>query len=291
MHSTVKNKFLIAVSGGPDSLFLLFKYLKYQPVVAFVNYNQREDSWYDEKLVTDFCQKHKLILETKTLKKSDFKGGNFQDWARTVRYEFFREIYKKYSCTSLLIAHHLDDFLETAILQTNSNRKVRFYGIKSQTKLYGMNIYRPFLYKYFKSTILKKCKKNNITFQTDYTNGTDKYTRNAVRLKNNKLSEFNKYLKILKFRLKNLLLSIKNRKLEKDYTKWQASDFEQNILKTLKNQELLVSKYIFEHFNNINLPSSKQKQIVKFILSNNRTAKYLLKNEVYLFKNKGKLIN
>jgi len=44
-----------------------------------------------------------------------------------------------------MTGHHRDDFLETAIMQQESNRVPEFFGIKRKREIDGMNIVRPFI--------------------------------------------------------------------------------------------------------------------------------------------------
>ncbi len=104
---------LLAVSGGPDSMALLNDYKKSKVVVAHINYKKRADSDIDQKIVEDFCAKYEIPCEVLVVTKECV--GNFQKWARDIRYEYFKKIYQKYDCKKLLVAHHLDDFIETAI--------------------------------------------------------------------------------------------------------------------------------------------------------------------------------
>ncbi|MCU9937407.1 7-cyano-7-deazaguanine synthase [Mycoplasmopsis felis] len=62
-------KYLIAVSGGPDSMFLLDKYKNKNIIVARVNYNQRKDSHIDTNIVKEYCKKNNIPLEIMELKK------------------------------------------------------------------------------------------------------------------------------------------------------------------------------------------------------------------------------
>ncbi|TNK96322.1 tRNA lysidine(34) synthetase TilS, partial [Mycoplasmopsis pullorum] len=102
---------LLAISGGPDSIFLLNKYINHNNiVVAHVNYNQRFNSDIDQKIVEEMCKKHNIPYEILSLKKDDYQGGNFQNWAREQRYNFFKQVYDKYQCNVLFVAHHIDDF-------------------------------------------------------------------------------------------------------------------------------------------------------------------------------------
>ncbi|WP_435129495.1 tRNA lysidine(34) synthetase TilS [Mycoplasma sp. 6243] len=283
-------KILLAVSGGPDSMYMLNKYKHLDVVVAYINYNQREDSYLDEQIVTDFCNKNKIKLEKLVLNKSDYISGNFQDWAREKRFIFFKEIYYKYNRNILYIAHNLDDYLETAQMQLASNRTFSLLGIRKKSYLFNMNIYRPFLFRYFKDTILKKCKKYNIPFHIDYTNNQNKYLRNIQRNKNKLLSKFQKILILINIYLKNRKIHKNNQITEKEYKIWLESNFAQEIFRFFLNKQELIYKFIHLNFDNIELSSKKIQAIEKFILSNNRTSEFKLNDKNKLRKKKGKII-
>jgi tRNA(Ile)-lysidine synthase len=68
--------YLLAVSGGPDSMVLLFKHRKKKIVVAHVNYNKRVDSIKDQEIVEAFCLKHNIPLEIININEKPKK--NFQ---------------------------------------------------------------------------------------------------------------------------------------------------------------------------------------------------------------------
>ncbi|WP_426461280.1 tRNA lysidine(34) synthetase TilS [Mycoplasma hafezii] len=282
---------LLGVSGGPDSMYMLSKFNDYPNVnVAFVNYNQREDSKNDEKIVSDFCSQNNINLFKLCLNKEDYQKGNFQDWARQKRYEFFEEVSNKIGAEYLLLAHHLDDFLETAIMQKRSQRITSFYGIKKINKVNNLIIYRPFVNKYFKNTILRKCKKEGIPFYCDYTNELPKYTRNKIRIYFKKKTKLHKLIYIWYFKLKNLGLKNLQKKVDIEFKVWEQSGFSQELFKQMQYQKECVYKLVHSYFDDVELNSRKIVSIIQFITSTNRTSKYLLKNDVFLIKKQGKLI-
>lgn len=284
-------KTLIAVSGGPDSMFLLNKYKnKKNILVATVNYNQREDSELDFKIVKVFCQKYNIPLFCLELKKSDYLKGNFQNWAREQRYTFLKKIYKENNCNVLLTGHNLDDFLETAIFQKNTKRKVEYYGIKKISNYKNMVIKRPLLFKYFKNTILKKVIKQRIPFNIDYTNEIPKYTRNKIRLENNVKWKSKKIFILSYFIFQNQKLKFKNYKINKEYKIWEKHDFSQDIFIKLKNKKSLVYKFVNSNYDKIKISNNKIDSIINFIMAQKRTNSYKLNNEFFLKKEKGNLI-
>ncbi|MCU9932649.1 tRNA lysidine(34) synthetase TilS [Mycoplasmopsis cynos] len=210
--------------------------------------------------------------------------------SREKRYSFFTKVYKKYNCEKLLIAHNMDDFLETAIFNYKTKRNTKFYGIKKRNNLFGMNIYRPLLFSYFKKTITKKCLNKGIPFHFDYTNNEPKYSRNEIRIENNKKSKFWKIYLFIYFNFLNFLNCFNLYIINKNYKKWELFNFSQDEFEFLKKKENLIYLFINNNYDDIRLSKNKINSIQDFILSKNRTQKYKLSNNKYLFKKRGCLV-
>ncbi|EIE41128.1 tRNA lysidine(34) synthetase TilS [Mycoplasmopsis canis] len=286
----MNKKILLAVSGGPDSMYLLNKYRKKNIVVATVNYNQRFDSHIDYEIVKNFCITYKIDFEGLNLKKDDYKKGNFQNWARERRYKFFKEVYLKYNCDKLFIAHNIDDFLETAIFQKQSKRFSKYYGIKKHNILFDMNIERPLLFRFFKKTIIKKNLSKGIPFHKDYTNEEPKYSRNKIRIHNNEKPKILKIYMMIYFFVLNFILKLRFHKVDKNYKKWKENNFSQDTFQFLTKKEELVYELINNNFKNVKLSKDKIKNIIKFIESSKRSNKYKLSENCYLTKKRGYLL-
>ncbi len=96
---------------------------------------------------------------------------------RRVRYEYFADVMEKYGYTLLATAHHLDDKIETVVMNILRGCGLRgFAGIEYKNG----NIIRPLL-DIRKSEILDFLNENGIEFCTDETNTDVSYTRNRIR--------------------------------------------------------------------------------------------------------------
>ena len=90
-------KIFLACSGGVDSMTLLsiFHSLDFNLEVLHVNYNLRgKDSISDKELVEKTCQKLTIpfhLLNIHLQEQLDEFGGNLQEVARNIRYDFFEE--------------------------------------------------------------------------------------------------------------------------------------------------------------------------------------------------------
>ena len=185
----IKNKYLIAVSGGADSMALLDVLRKenYNLVVAHVNYKSRPTSDRDEEIVKSYCLKHNIDCyvdyPVKEVKE------NFEKWARNARYKFFKELYDRLSIDCLLLAHHRDDVIETYLMKKERKSVGYFKTLPKENESFGMNLVRPF-YEQSKEELRKYCLENGVLFGDDETNFEPIYARNKLRIeKLSKLSE------------------------------------------------------------------------------------------------------
>lgn len=187
-------KLLVGVSGGPDSMMLLDKLVKegYEVVVAHLNYQMRPTAFRDEEIVKDYCTLHNIVLERCY---PGLPKGNFQRVAREARYRFFAAMVKKHDCEAVAVAHHLNDLIETYILQCERQSYVKQYGLASEVIIQGVKVIRPLL-AYEKSELLDYCDKNSIAYGLDETNYSDKYRRNIIRQDCTK-KELEKCLKLI----------------------------------------------------------------------------------------------
>ncbi|MBT1390325.1 tRNA lysidine(34) synthetase TilS [Mycoplasma bovis] len=283
---------LLGVSGGPDSMYLLdLLYSKRKDiVVATVNYNVRENSSYDVEVVRKYCQEKEIIFEHLEIDKNACFKGNFEQWARNIRFDFFKKLYEKYNCEALYLAHQKDDFIESYFMQKESNRKPDFFGIKAQNEIFGMNVLRPLVNTVFKSEILEYLHKNKIDYAYDYTNDLTIYTRNKIRNRLKNLSNREKSKIIDEINKLNQNLQMTENEVLSEYDEWKNTNFSQDTFAKLKNKDRLVYKLIYEKFSNISLSKGKINSVVEFILSKNRTSNYLLKNDVFMQKKHGKLV-
>ncbi len=273
-------------------MFLAYQYRHDKNVIlAYVNYNIRDDTYIDQQIVENFAKKYHLKLEKLILDKNiEYTNNNFENWARDIRYNFFKKLYIKYQCNQLLIAHHKDDFLETCIMQKEKNKEKLFFGIKEKIHLNKMNIFRPLLFKYWKQEIYDLVQKYKIDYHDDYTNFESNYKRNFIR--NNIL---NKYSLTEKEKLLNEFLDynksqskiIKN--IKKEYKEWFLTGFDLSFFSNLKYQQEIIKLFINKNLKNINLNKNIINNIINFLLSKKNNKEFLLSNNNFIFKKNNKV--
>lgn len=170
---------VIGVSGGPDSMALLDKERRAgkEIVVCHVNYHRRSTAGRDEKIVESYCRRYGIPFR---LLSPQGGQGNFQAWARQVRYDFFIRTARDAGAGRILTAHQQDDVLETYLMQRERGMLCEEYGIKGQVVMDGILVVRPLL-GFSKRQLEDYCVANGIPFGVDESNLADDYRRNYVR--------------------------------------------------------------------------------------------------------------
>ena len=184
----VKNdKLLIALSGGPDSVFLFHLLIKYKKKfrielgVVHINHKLRGiEANNDEKFCKDLCAKFStpiFIIRKNVKALSKREKISVEEAGRKVRYSEFAKIAKNSNYTKIATAHTSDDNAETVFLNL-----IKGTGIKG---LAGIpykrgNIIRPVLI-LTKAEILRYLNDNKQPFRTDASNLQSDYNRNYIR--------------------------------------------------------------------------------------------------------------
>ncbi|MBC8882719.1 tRNA lysidine(34) synthetase TilS [Flavobacterium piscinae] len=178
-----KAKILIAVSGGLDSMVLLdlISKMNVEFAVAHCNFQLRGDeSNEDEHFVQSYCTSNSIkgfFQKFDTKQFAEDEKLSFQVVARKLRYEWFYELLATENFDFVLTAHHLDDQLETFLINLSRGTGLEgLCGIPSQND----KIIRPLLH-FSRAEIETFAKENNLKWREDSSNASDKYVRNKIR--------------------------------------------------------------------------------------------------------------
>lgn len=183
---------MVACSGGPDSLAMLHILYELEQElqqngisfcfsVAHVNHMLREEAKEEEQFVKTFCQNLgiKFFSESIDVKQiAHNRKIGLEEAGRNVRYEFFDEIAQKTGANKIAIAHHLNDKIETIIM--NLLRGTGISGLKGIEPIKSEKYIRP-LIECKKTEIISYCEQNNLHPRIDKTNFDNAYTRNKIR--------------------------------------------------------------------------------------------------------------
>lgn len=212
---------IIAFSGGPDSVFTveIFRnfFKDYKIYLYHLNHMIRDDAIHDENFVKKYAEESgmELVLNRCDIPKfSKEHSIGLEEAGRIVRYNDLDELSKKFGVNTIITGHHLNDDIETFIL--NFKRGSGLNGYSSIKKREGKFL-RPLL-GVTKREILDYLNDRKIEFCIDRTNFIDDTNRNKIRLnvmpELEKLDEklyddFGRFLNSMKaeMSLKNLLIS------------------------------------------------------------------------------------
>ena len=147
----IKDKFAVAVSGGPDSLALVFLTtvfsIKYNLKAKFliVDHKLRKESTYEAKRVKRVLGKFgiKIDLLTWNGKKPI---SNIQAAARKIRYNLLISKCKNLKISNLVIGHHVDDLFENFFIRMMRGSGLKgLTSLEKKTTINSINILRPLL--------------------------------------------------------------------------------------------------------------------------------------------------
>jgi len=239
----IKKNFIVAVSGGPDSLALSFLAkiysikksvnIKYFIVDHKLRKNSTLEAKYVKKKLTNFSIKLN-ILTWKGIKPKK----NIQSIAREKRYKLLADIAKRYKINNILLGHHLDDLFENFFI-----RILRGSGLKGlisfdrETHKNQVNLIRPLI----------KIDKEDLIYITNYIFGT--YIKDPSNENDNfkrvKVRNFLKQLSLEGLDRKKFFLTIKNLKFANENIQFYIKkNFEDNVT-TLNKKNIFILKENF----------------------------------------------
>lgn len=171
--------YVVAVSGGVDSVALLDlmvannKNNQWQLVIAHFDHGIRVDSIKDLEFVHGLAAKYQLPFEAAQVELGQDAS---EAAARQARYHFLEIIKAKHKAAGIVTAHHLDDKLETALL--NLERGTGRQGLTPFRR--NRAIVRP-LRNVYKQELVAYAKAQALEWMNDSTNYDLRYRRNYVR--------------------------------------------------------------------------------------------------------------
>ena len=181
---THDDKILLTVSGGVDSMVMmaLTAAAGYRFGVAHCNFQLRgTESDEDELLVEREAKRYGVEFFNRrfdTTAEMERTGESMEMAARRLRYAWFKELCDEFGYTTIVIAHHSNDSIETFFI--NMLRGTGLRGLTGITTQVG-RVVRPMMFATRKD-IHDYAIAHHVPFREDSSNRTTKYLRNKVRL-------------------------------------------------------------------------------------------------------------
>ena len=288
----IKEKSIVCCSGGIDSVVLVNLMLSISKnfVVAHCNFNLRGDeSNEDQEFVRKLCDKYSLEFFTKSFNTKKIKqdsNKSIQMIARDLRYDFFEELSSKLNINYILTAHHLNDSLESFIINISRGSGLDgLIGIPENNN----KIIRP-LIGFQKNKIVDYAKTNNLKWRQDSSNKNNSYLRNNIRnsiipelekLEGNFLKNFKKSISYL--RISNTLIHEKIDELKHNLLEYKENEISIKISNLEKINKEVFLYYFLRDFGFVDWDKI-------FKLTNSESGKRILSQSNILFRNKDQLI-
>lgn len=195
MNPTSKKRRTVvaAVSGGPDSVYLLWKLSSgrkgIRVIAGHVNYGTRgRDSQKDQAMVeqigntlgieTDIFSADSDNISGSRKGRNGLFSAGFENRARVARYRYLKGLSEKVGAETIALAHTADDQVETILMRVFEGAGIG--GLKGIPRVTGDGITRPIL-DVWKEDILKYLKEKKIPYRIDKSNFDTRFERNWIR--------------------------------------------------------------------------------------------------------------
>ena len=168
----------VAVSGGPDSMALLWlmaTLLPGQVWAATVDHGLRKGSDDEARMVASFCNREHIPHST--LRPAAPIKGSLQAAARAERYHLLDQWRDANALDHILTAHHADDQLETIVMRLN-----RSSGVSGLAAIRSRNgiVLRPLLH-WRRADLVGLVLENDLPFVDDQSNSDNRFDRARLR--------------------------------------------------------------------------------------------------------------
>ena len=195
-HSTVMSSersesrylYLLAVSGGMDSMCLLDMFSKVVPssdyAVAHCNFSLRgEESDGDQALVEARAAEFGVrvfVQSFDTLKYAQERGVSIEMAARDLRYGWFSDLCAEHGFDAVVVAHNANDNAETLMLNLLRGTGLNGLHGMSEVSETSVLVFRPLL-EFTRKQIEGYVLCNRVPYRHDSSNFESDYKRNKIR--------------------------------------------------------------------------------------------------------------
>ena len=254
--------FIVAVSGGPDSLALSFLAKIYSIKKSLnikyfiVDHRLRKNSSLEAKFVKKQLKKFSINLNILSWKGKKPKN-NIQSVARDKRYKLLSSTAKKLKLKNILVGHHLDDLFENFFIRILRGSGLNgLVSLDQKTQYEKINLIRPLL-NFDKKDLIYLSEYVFGWYIKDPSNKNDKFKRVKIRnlLKQLELEGLDK---------NKFLLTIKNLKSSNETIKFYTKkNLLENITFLEKKRSVILKDAFFK--NSAEVVFRSFSEVIKFV--------------------------
>ena len=258
----IKENFIVAVSGGPDSQALsylakIYSIKKLLNVKYFiVDHKLRKNSTLEANFVKKNLKKFSINLNILTWHGTKPKN-NIQSTARKKRYNLLVNQAKKFKIKNILLGHHLDDLFENFFIRILRGSGLNgLVSLDQKTQYEKINLIRP-LINFDKKDLIYISNRIFGSYVEDPSNKDDKFKRVKIR-------NFLKKLEMEGLDRNKFFLTIKNLKFANETIKfYNKKNLEENTFFSKDKKVVLLKKEFFYQSQEVVFRSFSE--IIKFI--------------------------
>ena len=258
----IKENFIVAVSGGPDSQALsylakIYSIKKLLNVKYFiVDHKLRKNSTLEANFVKRNLKKFSINLNILTWHGTKPKN-NIQSTARKKRYNLLVNQAKKFKIKNILLGHHLDDLFENFFIRILRGSGLNgLVSLDQKTQYEKINLIRP-LINFDKKDLIYISNSIFGSYVEDPSNKDDKFKRVKIR-------NFLKKLEMEGLDRNKFFLTIKNLKFANETIKfYNKKNLEENTFFSKDKKIVLLKKEFFYQSQEVVFRSFSE--IIKFI--------------------------
>ena len=240
----VDKNFVVAVSGGPDSLALSFLAKIYSIKKSLnikyfiVDHKLRKNSTLEAKYVQKQLKKFSINVDILNWVGAKPKK-NIQSIARKNRYRLLINETKKLKIKNILLGHHLEDLFENFFIRILRGSGLNgLVSLDQKIKNEKINLIRPLL-DFHKKDLIYISKSIFGSFVEDPSNQDDKFKRVRIR-------SFLKQLETEGFDRNKFLLTIKNLKFSNETIKFYTNkNLLENVYSLKKKNSIILQEKFF----------------------------------------------
>ena len=257
-----EDKVIVGVSGGADSICLLFvllelqKKIPFELIVVHVNHRLRgADADADERFVKEICDEKGIpciVYSEDVGAIANERKQSIEEAGRDVRREAFKRAMESYGGTKIALAHHMNDNVETFLMNA-----VRGAGLK------GLGGIRPVVEPFIRPLLCLERKdieafleSRQISYCIDETNASDVYLRNRVR--NQVIPYMEKEMNVRA--VSHISETMKQLQEIQNFLEEQAKKYYENCVKQEEMGYIVLEKSFIE------IPSVIQPLVLKYVI-------------------------